>query len=192
PVLVRRLRPGSAAALDRALREHDARSPGARPRRAPARYGRRARASPVAPAPQSRLRASAAGGGRDRGRRMTPTASPEVVVLEDASAVAAAGGTPIAPPAAQASPARPPLPPALSGGETPRATYAALGRHEDVNWTAVDLFFGDERAVPPDHPQSNYAMVQSSLLAYPGPARARVYRMPADAADLDEAALEYE
>jgi 6-phosphogluconolactonase len=123
---------------------------------------------------------------------MTPPVSPEVLVLEDASAVATTVAARIAAAAVQASRSHRRFSLALAGGETPRATYAALGRRDDVNWTLVDLFFGDERAVPPDHPESNYAMVQSSLLVHPGPARARVYRMPADAADLDEAALEYE
>src|SRR5262249_37334483 len=53
-------------------------------------------------------------------------------------------------------------------------------------------FFGDERAVAPDHPDSNFRMVRDTLLAHPAARAARVYRMPADAADLDEAAAEYE
>src|SRR5262249_34611011 len=160
---------------DRAIRKRHARRTGARARRAAVRHGRRARSSTVAPAPQSGIRAGLAGGGRDRGRRMTPGASPEVLVLEDASAVATTVAARVAAAASQAGRSHRRFSLALSGGETPSATYAVLGRRDDVDWENIDLFFGDERAVPPDHPQSNYAMVRRSLLAHPGPARARVY-----------------
>ena len=52
----------------------------------------------------------------------------------------------------------------LSGGSTPRATYRLLAQR-DLDWDCAELFFGDERFVPPDHPDSNYRMVRESLLA---------------------------
>ncbi|HEY1877346.1 MAG TPA: 6-phosphogluconolactonase [Rhizomicrobium sp.] len=52
----------------------------------------------------------------------------------------------------------------LSGGSTPRATYTLLAQR-DLDWDCAELFFGDERFVPPDHPDSNYRMVRESLLA---------------------------
>jgi 6-phosphogluconolactonase len=52
----------------------------------------------------------------------------------------------------------------LSGGSTPRATYARLAEM-DIDWGCAELFFGDERFVPPDHKDSNYRMVRDSLLA---------------------------
>lgn len=55
---------------------------------------------------------------------------------------------------------------ALSGGSTPRQLYARLAQSDlvsRVNWDAVHLFWGDERCVPPDHPDSNYRMVRESL-----------------------------
>jgi len=52
----------------------------------------------------------------------------------------------------------------LSGGSTPRATYQLLAGQE-VDWDCAELFFGDERFVPPDHKDSNYRMVRESLLA---------------------------
>jgi 6-phosphogluconolactonase len=52
----------------------------------------------------------------------------------------------------------------LSGGSTPRATYELLAQR-DLDWDCAELFFGDERFVPPDHPDSNYRMVRESLLA---------------------------
>jgi 6-phosphogluconolactonase len=61
-----------------------------------------------------------------------------------------------------------------------------------VDWTRTDVFFGDERAVPPDDPQSNYRMARETLLE---PARipaAQIFRWRAESADLDAAAREYE
>lgn len=52
----------------------------------------------------------------------------------------------------------------LSGGSTPKAAYQLLGC-KDVDWSCTELFFGDERFVPPDHPDSNYRMVKETLLA---------------------------
>ena len=52
----------------------------------------------------------------------------------------------------------------LSGGSTPRATYQLLAR-KDVDWDCAELFFSDERFLPPDHKDSNYRMVRESLLA---------------------------
>lgn len=57
---------------------------------------------------------------------------------------------------------------ALSGGSTPRALYSLLaspGYCEHVPWTQVQLYWGDERCVPPQHADSNFRMVQGSLLA---------------------------
>jgi 6-phosphogluconolactonase len=58
---------------------------------------------------------------------------------------------------------------ALAGGNTPRGLYELLARppyRDQINWSTVHLFWGDERCVPPDHPQSNYRMVEQSLLSH--------------------------
>ena len=55
---------------------------------------------------------------------------------------------------------------ALAGGSTPRAMNALLAaspRREKVDWAAIHFFFGDERCVPPDHPDSNYRMTRETL-----------------------------
>jgi len=52
----------------------------------------------------------------------------------------------------------------LSGGSTPRAAYQLLGTRQ-IDWDCAELFFSDERFVPPDHPDSNYRMVRENLLA---------------------------
>jgi 6-phosphogluconolactonase len=56
---------------------------------------------------------------------------------------------------------------ALSGGSTPRTTYALLASDEfaaRMDWPRVRVFWGDERCVPPDHPHSNYRMAREALL----------------------------
>lgn len=52
---------------------------------------------------------------------------------------------------------------ALSGGSTPRAAHERVSER-DLDWSQTTLWFGDERAVPPDHEHSNYAMAKASLL----------------------------
>ena len=57
---------------------------------------------------------------------------------------------------------------ALSGGSTPRALYSLLAGAEfqsQVPWDRVHFFWGDERCVPPDHPDSNYRMAFETLLS---------------------------
>ena len=57
---------------------------------------------------------------------------------------------------------------ALSGGSTPAALYSLLASvdfRDRVDWPRVHFFWGDERCVPPDHPDSNFRMAQENLLA---------------------------
>lgn len=80
----------------------------------------------------------------------------------------------------------------LAGGRTPEPVYRELAQAADIDWSRVSVFFGDERAVPPDNVESNYRMIRAALLArVPIPA-ASVHRMEAERADRDAAAREYE
>ena len=84
---------------------------------------------------------------------------------------------------------------ALSGGITPRATYQLLAKTATtgaVPWSQVEVFFGDERDVPHDDVDSNFRMVQQTLLDYLPITPSQVHPMPADAEDLDRAAAAYE
>src|ERR1035437_4586388 len=81
---------------------------------------------------------------------------------------------------------------ALSGGETPRATYAKLAAEAGIDWTKVDVFFVDERAVPPTSERSNYRMVKEALLDPAKIPAELVHRMDGAAKDLAQAAVEYE
>jgi len=76
----------------------------------------------------------------------------------------------------------------LAGGTTPARCYELLANME-VDWARVTVLFGDERCVPPDHPDSNYRMARETLLDKVAPAT--VYRMPAELGP-DEGAAEYE
>jgi 6-phosphogluconolactonase len=89
---------------------------------------------------------------------------------------------------------------ALTGGTTPRGLYTALAARHDLPWSALELFWSDERAVPRDHADSNYRMVRETLLAADPVAEDRLHPMVAssdldrdlDDADLEEAAADYE
>lgn len=79
---------------------------------------------------------------------------------------------------------------ALSGGSTPRALYTLLGMAKDVAWERVELFWGDERFVPPESADSNFRLVRETLLAGGAKPKA-VYPMPTDGTPAD-AALRYQ
>jgi 6-phosphogluconolactonase len=83
---------------------------------------------------------------------------------------------------------------ALAGGTTPAAAYKLLSsdsyRHR-VDWHRIQFYFGDERAVPPDHPDSNYRLANESLFAPLAIPSAQVHRMKAEMEELDDAAQEY-
>jgi len=80
---------------------------------------------------------------------------------------------------------------ALSGGATAMIFLGAL-REAKVDWKRITLFWGDERAVPPDDPDSNYGIAERMLLSPLGARAPRAIRMPAEAANLSQAALWYD
>lgn len=83
---------------------------------------------------------------------------------------------------------------ALSGGSTPRGLYTLLATpeyRERIPWPRVHLFWGDERCVPPDHPDNNYRMVQESLLSKISIPERNVHRMAGEK-EPQLAAAEYE
>ena len=85
---------------------------------------------------------------------------------------------------------------ALSGGGTPKQVYPLLldpARRDRIDWAAVEFFWGDERAVPPDDPESNFGVAYRMFISHlPNVRPDRVHRMPAEAPDLDAAALSHE
>ena len=83
---------------------------------------------------------------------------------------------------------------ALAGGSTPKKLYALLAGEpyrSQIDWASVEVFWGDERCVPPDSEDSNFHMAQEALLSkVPIPA-SQVHRMPADQPDHEAACQAY-
>ena len=83
----------------------------------------------------------------------------------------------------------------LSGGSTPRRLYEVLASpamRPRFPWSDVHWFFGDERLVPDNHPDSNFRMVREALFSLaPIPAE-NIHRMPTEGLKLDAAAQAYE
>ena len=83
---------------------------------------------------------------------------------------------------------------ALCGGSTPRGLYALLANQaqHSLPWEKIHFFWGDERHVPPDHPESNYRMAFEAMLSkVPIPAE-NISRIHAEEKDADAAARAYE
>jgi 6-phosphogluconolactonase len=85
----------------------------------------------------------------------------------------------------------------LTGGETPEQMYRALADparpwRTRIDWTRVHAYWGDERHVPPDHPDSNYGMAARALLDHVPIPATHVHRMRGEVPDAGEAAREYQ
>ncbi len=83
----------------------------------------------------------------------------------------------------------------LAGGSTPRALYELLASDDyrsRLDWPELQVWFSDERAVPPGHADSNYGMARRTLLDLVPIAEDAVHRMHAEDIALDAAATRYE
>lgn len=83
---------------------------------------------------------------------------------------------------------------ALSGGSTPKNLYALIAANAGASlpWDRMFFFWGDERHVPPDDPDSNYRMAKETLLSKVAIPPANVFRIPAENPDASAAAAAYE
>jgi 6-phosphogluconolactonase len=116
-------------------------------------------------------------------------------VFADAEAISRAAADEFVRCAREAVAARGRFTVALSGGSTPKRLYQLLADppyRDQVDWSKVELFWGDERSVPPDHNDSNYHTAQEAMLRKLPVSTARVHRMEAERADRDAAARDYE
>jgi 6-phosphogluconolactonase len=117
---------------------------------------------------------------------------PELVIVDDAATLARAAAQEFYRCATVALGARGRFSVALSGGNTPRAVNSLLAsEHADLPWSKVFVFFGDERHVPPDHPDSNYRMANETLLSRVPIPESNVFRMRAEL-DANAAADDYD
>lgn len=82
---------------------------------------------------------------------------------------------------------------ALSGGSTPKALYELLAGERylhQIAWPKWEIFFGDERTVPPDHKESNYRMAKKAMLDQVPISPEHIHRMKGEI-DPNAAAIEY-
>ena len=99
-------------------------------------------------------------------------------VFADAAALAAAAAGHFVTLAAQALAERGRFEVALAGGSTPKAMNALLAAQpQALDWSKVRFFFGDERCVPPEHPESNFRMTRETLFDPLRISAANVFRM---------------
>jgi 6-phosphogluconolactonase len=132
------------------------------------------------------------GGWDARMNRINSTA--EIHILPDASALAEfAAGQCIAI-ANDSLTARGQFSISLAGGSTPCQLYTLLAQPDrmvQIDWSRVQVFWGDERCVPPDDPNSNYLLARQAFLEHvPLPAE-NIHRVIGEL-DPDQAALGYE
>jgi len=83
---------------------------------------------------------------------------------------------------------------ALSGGSTPKAMFSVLAADpflDTVPWSSIYFFWGDERCVPPDHPDSNFRMTHETLLSKVPVPQQNIFRVPAELPDAAQAAEQY-
>lgn len=85
---------------------------------------------------------------------------------------------------------------AISGGSTPKATFKLLADpaqpyRAEMPWERLEIYWVDERCVPPDHPDSNYRMTKENLLDHVPIPASQVHRMRGELPP-EEAAAKYE
>ena len=118
----------------------------------------------------------------------------ELEVLPDAQLLADAAARRFLSAASTAIEARGEFIVALAGGSTPRRVYARLATEpfaSTLDWSRVQILWGDERCVPPDHEASNFRMARETLLDHVPVLKANVHRIRGED-DPAEAAATYE
>jgi 6-phosphogluconolactonase len=118
-----------------------------------------------------------------------------VIVASDLEGLSLQVANQIARTAAEAVAARGRCALALAGGNTPRRAYELLAEpplRDAVPWDALHLFWGDERCVPPDHPDSNYRMAREALIDRAPIPAANVHRVRTEEGSAAAVAAYYE
>lgn len=120
----------------------------------------------------------------------------EIRILADGAAIAKRAAQEFVQAAAAAVRERSAFHVALAGGSTPKALYNLLvsepAARSQIPWDRMQVFFGDERHVGPDHAESNFRMANEAMLSK-APIRAdQVTRIKGEYADAEQAAREYE
>ncbi len=120
----------------------------------------------------------------------------EIRILADGAAIAKRAAQEFVQAAAEAVRIKGSFNVALAGGSTPKALYSLLvndpALRSQVPWDKIHLFFGDERHVAPDHPDSNYRMASETMISKSPLKPEQVTRIKGEYPDAEQAALEYE
>ncbi|MGA9799577.1 MAG: 6-phosphogluconolactonase [Terriglobales bacterium] len=119
-------------------------------------------------------------------------AQPEIRILKTATDLFEAAAAEFVAQASAAVRARGRFTVALSGGSTPRTLYSLLATKPGIPWDKIYFFWGDERHVPPDQPESNYRMANEALLSKVPVHPENIFRIHAEEKDAAAAALQYE
>ena len=80
---------------------------------------------------------------------------------------------------------------ALAGGSTPKPLYAAISQ-QDLPWDKIHVFWGDERYVPSDHPDSNEGMARAAWLSHVSIPAENIYPVPTTVGEPADSATQYE
>jgi 6-phosphogluconolactonase len=120
----------------------------------------------------------------------------EIRILADGAAIAKRAAQELVQAAASAVREKGSFRIALSGGSTPKVLYSLLAGdpvlRSQVPWDKIQLFFGDERHVPPDHPDSNFRMATETMISKAPLKAEQVVRIKGEYPDAEQAAREYE
>jgi 6-phosphogluconolactonase len=120
----------------------------------------------------------------------------EIRILPDSAAIAKRAAQEFVQAAASAVREKNAFNVALAGGSTPKALYSLLvsdpALRSQVPWDKTHLFFGDERHVSPDHPDSNFRMATEAMISRSPLKPEQVTRIKGENPDAEQAALEYE
>jgi 6-phosphogluconolactonase len=120
----------------------------------------------------------------------------EVQILTDATAIARRAAEQIVESAVTAVKESRVFTIALAGGSTPKTLYSLLATDttfkSQMPWEKTQFFFGDERHVPPDDPDSNFRMANESMLSKVSLRPEQVVRIKGEYDDTEKAAMEYE
>lgn len=120
----------------------------------------------------------------------------EIRILEDGAAIAKRAAQEFVQAATLAVREKGSFNAVLAGGSTPKALYSLLVNdptlRSQVRWDKIHLFFGDERHVAPDHPDSNFRMATETLISKSSLKPEQVTRIKGEYPEADRAALEYE
>jgi 6-phosphogluconolactonase len=124
------------------------------------------------------------------------TVEREVRILPDAASIAKRAAQQFVQAATAAVKEKGSFAVALAGGSTPKALYGLLvndpALRSQVPWEKMHFFFGDERNVAPDHPDSNFRMASEAMISKAPLKPEQVSRIKGEYQDTEKAALEYQ